>query len=68
MDRSKDADEAALLQLNITNYIDQNALEFITGTKDMNKEWDNYVAGLDKLNLKRFLEISQASYDTSFKK
>ena len=64
----KNVDEAALLQLNIINYIDQNSLQFITGTKDINKEWDSYVAGLDKLDLKRFLEICQHSYDASFKK
>ncbi len=62
------ADEAAMLQTNIKNYIDQGALKFITGNKDLNKDWDEYVNGLDKLNLKRYLEIMQQSYDKSFKK
>ena len=60
------ADEAALLQLNITNYVDQNSLQFITGSKDIEKEWDAYVAGLDQLGLKRYLEILQQSYDATF--
>ena len=62
------ADEAAMLQTNIKSYIDQGTLKFITGNKDLNKDWDEYVNGLDKLNLKRYLEIMQQSYDTSFKK
>lgn len=62
------ADEAAMLQTNIKNYIDQGALKFITGNKDLNKDWDEYVNGLDKLNLNHYLEIMQQSYDKSYKK
>jgi putative aldouronate transport system substrate-binding protein len=62
------ADETAMLKQNITDYINQNAVQFITGTKDIEKEWDAYVAGLDALGLSRYLEIMQQSYDTSFKK
>lgn len=62
------ADEAAMLKTNIKNYIDQNSLQFVTGAKDLNKDWDAYVAGLNKLNLKRYTEIMQQSYDKSFKK
>jgi putative aldouronate transport system substrate-binding protein len=62
------ADESAMLQTNIKNYVDQGALKFITGNKDLNKDWDEYVNGLDKLNLKRYLDIMQQSYDKSFKK
>lgn len=61
------ADEAAMLKTNIKNYIDQNSLQFVTGAKDLNKDWDAYVAGLNKLNLKRYTEIMQQSYDKSFK-
>jgi putative aldouronate transport system substrate-binding protein len=61
------ADEAAMLQTNIKGYIDQGILKFITGNKDLNKDWDEYVYGLDMLNLKRYLDIMQQSYDTSLK-
>lgn len=60
-------DEVAMLQKNIKDYINQNELQFIMGSKDLNKDWDAYVAGLDKLNLKRYLEIMQKAYD-GFKK
>jgi putative aldouronate transport system substrate-binding protein len=59
------ADEAATLRTNITSYIDQNALQFVTGAQDLDAGWDAYVAGLEQLNLARYLEIMQQAYDNS---
>ncbi|MGG4034331.1 ABC transporter substrate-binding protein [Paenibacillus cisolokensis] len=59
------ADETAMMKTNIKDYIDQNALQFVTGSKDLDKDWDAYVKGLDNLNLKRYLEIMQAAYDAT---
>ncbi len=61
------ADEVATLRTNITDYINQNSLQFVTGAKSLDKDWDAYVAGLDQLGLKRYLEIMQQSYDKSAK-
>jgi putative aldouronate transport system substrate-binding protein len=57
------ATEVATLQTNIENYVQQNALQFITGSKNLDSDWDSYVKGLDSLGLKRYLEIQQAAYD-----
>ncbi len=57
------AGEVATLQTNIENYVQQNALQFITGSKDIDSEWDAYVKGLEGLGLKRYLEIQQTAYD-----
>ncbi len=57
------ADEAATMRTNITDYVNQNSLQFITGDKDLDTEWDDYVAGLEQLNLTRYLEIMQQAYD-----
>jgi putative aldouronate transport system substrate-binding protein len=59
------ADEAAMIRTNIEDYIDQNSLQFITGSKDLDKEWDEYIEGFEQLNLKRYLEIMQEAYDNS---
>lgn len=59
------ADEAGMMQTNINNYVDQNALQFITGSKSLDKDWDAYVKGFDGLNLKGYLDIMQKSYDNS---
>ncbi len=57
-----------VMKPNITDYVNQNALQFVTGAKSLDTDWDAYVAGLDQLNLKGYLEVMQASYDASFKK
>ncbi len=59
------ADERALLKQNINDYINTNALAFVTGSKDLSKDWDAYVKGLEDLKLSRYLEINQKEYDAS---
>ncbi|QGR00099.1 extracellular solute-binding protein [Paenibacillus psychroresistens] len=59
------ADEVNMMQTNIKDYIDQNALQFVTGAKNLDKDWDAYVKGLDALNIKRYIELMQASLDSS---
>ncbi|MBB6672933.1 extracellular solute-binding protein [Cohnella nanjingensis] len=60
-----ETDEASLLQTNIRTYIDENALQFITGHKNLDKDWDGYLKGLKDLKLDRYLEILQKAYDGS---
>jgi putative aldouronate transport system substrate-binding protein len=60
-----DSSEAASLQTNIESYTTQNTLAFITGSKNIDTDWDAYVAGFDRLGLPRYLEILQAAYDKS---
>ncbi len=36
--------------------VNQNALAFITGQKDLDKDWEAYGKGLDDLNLAGYLE------------
>ncbi|MEQ4208866.1 extracellular solute-binding protein [Actinopolymorpha sp. B9G3] len=60
-----EASEVASLQTNIESYTTRNTLAFITGSKDIDTEWDAYVAGFDGLGLPRYLEILQAAYEKS---
>jgi putative aldouronate transport system substrate-binding protein len=59
------ADEVSIMQINIKDYIDQSTLQFITGNKSLDKDWDAYVKGLDALNIKGYLDILQKSYESS---
>ncbi|MBD2848125.1 extracellular solute-binding protein [Paenibacillus sp. IB182496] len=56
-------DELSMIQTNITDYVDQNALQFITGDKSLEKDWDSYVKGLESLNVSRYVELNQLAYD-----
>ncbi|RED63199.1 extracellular solute-binding protein [Cohnella lupini] len=64
---SKDADEASFLQNYIKNYIEENALEFVTGNKSLSEDWEEYVKGLKDMKISRYLEILQKAYDRSLK-
>ncbi|MBB6674690.1 extracellular solute-binding protein [Cohnella nanjingensis] len=57
------ADEADNLQTIIKGYIDQSALQFITGAKDLAKDWDEYVAGLKRIGADRYVATMQRAYD-----
>jgi putative aldouronate transport system substrate-binding protein len=59
------ADELALLTQNITDYIESSALAFVTGSMNLDTDWDAYVQGLEGLGLARYLEINQQQYDAS---
>jgi putative aldouronate transport system substrate-binding protein len=59
------ADTLAMQRQNITDYVNQNALSFITGQKSLEKDWDSYVAGLEKLDLKGYIDAMQKGYDVS---
>ncbi|MEZ4618093.1 MAG: hypothetical protein R2867_21630 [Caldilineaceae bacterium] len=60
------ADEMAMTRQNITDYINQNALAFVTGTRDLNADWDTYIAGLDQLQPRRLSpDDTQEAYDAS---
>jgi ABC-type glycerol-3-phosphate transport system substrate-binding protein len=57
------AGELATLQTNLNNYVNQNELAFITGTKNIDTGWDAYVKGLDSTGMPRYLDINQQAYD-----
>lgn len=60
--------EMSQLKTTINDYINESIVRFITGNKDIDKDWDSYIAQLDKLGLKRYLQIVQETYDSQYKK
>lgn len=57
------ADEIGFLQLNIRNYVEENALQFITGAKRLDEDWEAYMEGLEELGAARYVEIMQRAYE-----
>ncbi len=55
--------ELATLQTNLQNYVNQGQLAFITGSKNIDTDWDAFVKGLDSTGMPRYLEINQQAYD-----
>ena len=55
--------EIQTIGVELQNYITENRVAFVTGTKDLDKDWDSYLQGFDKLNLNKLLEVYQTAYD-----
>ncbi len=64
-DQSK---ELGTLNAALSAYSDEMYAAFVTGQRDVNKEWDQYLADLKTNGLDRFLQIYQEAYDAKFKK
>ena len=60
---SDDQDEYATLWTDIDKYITSMNSAFITGEKDIEAEWDNYLKTLDQMGLQTVIEIYQNAYD-----
>lgn len=58
-------DEMAQLKSPIMDYVKQSMAKFVTGSMDIEKEWDSYVEGLNKLKVDRYVELLQTAYDAS---
>ncbi|MFE5320649.1 extracellular solute-binding protein [Paenibacillus sp. NPDC056579] len=63
-----DSQVLAELDKTINDYVKTMIARFVTGDADIEKEWNNYVSTLDKMNLKKYLEIYQKAYDAQQKK
>jgi len=57
------ASELATLKTNLDSYVNQGELAFITGSKNIDTDWDAWVKGLDGIGIKRYLQLNQQAYD-----
>lgn len=63
-----DMEEFNGLQADISSYVKENVALFVTGEKNVDKEWDSFQSDLENLNVKRYLELIQKGYDNFTKK
>ncbi|OXM85410.1 extracellular solute-binding protein [Paenibacillus rigui] len=61
-------EEIASLAKTIDDYRRETFARMVIGDLQIDKEWDNYLATLDKMKIKRYLQIYQEAYDTKYKK
>jgi putative aldouronate transport system substrate-binding protein len=60
-----DANELKRILPNILDHRSLYVDSFITGQRNIDTEWDAYVAGFESLEIDRYLEIKQRAYDIS---
>ncbi len=64
---TEEIEEYIELSTVINDYVLESIARFVTGDLNVEKDWDAYIAELDKMKLTRFIEITQTAYDRQFK-
>lgn len=60
------ADDSAKInqiQTPLQDYVTTSIVEFITGKKNADKDWQTYLDGLTKLKFEEYLKLNQTAYD-----
>jgi putative aldouronate transport system substrate-binding protein len=47
----------------LNDYVNTSIIEFITGKKNVDRDWDAYLEGLEKLNYQEYVKMNQDAYD-----
>ncbi len=58
-----ESDEISEPKTSLKSYVKEATCAFLVGEKDIDKDWDSYLAELDKIGYKRILEVYQTAYD-----
>lgn len=60
---SDESAERAKIVAEVTTYMEENSVKFITGVMDIDTQWDTYVQELKNLGIERAIEITQNALD-----
>ena len=61
-------DEVARISGEIMSYVNSATVDFVTGAKDIDANWDKFVSDLNSLGAERLKEIMQNAYDRTLLK
>jgi len=62
-----DAVENGQLRPVLRDYVNECMAKFVTGKMDINTEWDKYLGEIEKMGVKRVIELAQKAYDNQYK-
>ena len=57
--------ELAQIYATLDEFVYESAVAFITGSKDIDTDWDSYQDELRAIGVERYLEITQEAFDSS---
>ena len=63
---SEEAEKINFMSTQINDYVKENIVLFLAGEKDVDAEWDAYVAEFDNLNLDEYMELRQMAYTRQY--
>jgi len=55
-------EEAAQMRLHVVDYVKQSMIRFIVGDLDIEEDWDEYIRGLEAVNVDDYVAIYQKAY------
>jgi putative aldouronate transport system substrate-binding protein len=61
----EDAEKIQEQLTNIPQFVKGSLAEFVTGTRDVEKGWDQYLSELENMGLNQWIEVAQKTYDSS---
>ena len=64
---SKESDTVNLYMPDIQEKVNKSAVDFITGAKNLDQDFDAYIADLEVLNIGEVIEVKQAQYNRYLK-
>lgn len=58
-------EEFTVLKTTLLEYASQSLQDFITGAKDLDREWELYIRQMESIGLSEFLSVVQDAFDSS---
>ena len=65
---AEETEEIQQIMTDVDTYASQSMAEFITGARDIETDWDDYLEELDNLGLQTWIECAQQAYTRSTEK
>lgn len=63
----EEVNAVATIAVEVEKKIQEDAVAFMTGAKDIDAEWENYLTGLESVGLQKLIDAYQTAYDRANK-
>lgn len=60
---SEEVEDYTRLKTQLQDYVLESMVSFLTGSMDLDKDWDKYIANIKKLEVDKYLATIQTAYD-----
>ena len=64
---TEESETIAEIESVLDSYVMESMANFVTGTMDIDAEWDSYLAEIETIGLNTYLEVVQGVYDRMYK-
>ena len=59
----EELNELSTISTDLNNYVEEMKAKWITGTSDIEKDWEDYKSRLKEMNVERYVQIYQEGYE-----